>query len=403
MTTKTMEKENCAKSAEEQKNTAEIKKASGEDRFVVAFFLALILCFTAVNLWEMLRSLEPDGRRKGLEKLELVQDHAINAWGALQKAMGKRLAFGSTVYEDVTLLDNGVATMADQFGDITVGIKGAEEGYALAREIGAEYLFVAVPSKERAEEDLPEGVISYANQKYYRMVEALRERGIPHIAMRDVLEADGGDWYSYYYRSDHHWKNNAAFLAYRTITDYMISTGLDKGMREETLLEENYEKRLYEQVFLGTHGRMAGRYYTGLDDYELWLPKYETDYTLEVPSEGIRKEGTFEDCFVNYRNVEHYSFDYYAYYTYLDRDYDHIRITNRLNPDGPKLVILRDSVAVPVSVFLASRCSSIDLIDLRYLKPEDSAEEWIREIQPDLLIEMFGPGYLGVESALDLR
>ena len=31
---------------------------------------------------------------KGLEKLELVQDHAINAWGALQKAMGKRLAFG---------------------------------------------------------------------------------------------------------------------------------------------------------------------------------------------------------------------------------------------------------------------------------------------------------------------
>ncbi len=72
MTTKTMEKENCAKSAEEQKNTAEIKNASGEDRFIVVFFLALILCFTAVNLWEMLRSLEPDGRRKGLEKLELV-------------------------------------------------------------------------------------------------------------------------------------------------------------------------------------------------------------------------------------------------------------------------------------------------------------------------------------------
>lgn len=380
-----------------------MKKTKSEDKFIVVFFLAVIFFFTAVNLWEMVRSLEPDGRRKGLEKLELVQDHAINAWGALQAAMGKRLAFGSTVYEDVTLLDNGVATMADQFGDITAGIAGAEEAYAFAQEIGAEYLFVAVPSKEHSEEDLPEGVISYANQKYYNMVAALEERSIPHIAMRDVLEADGGEWYSYYYRSDHHWKNNAAFLAYQTISDYMFSMGLDGGRREEALSEENYEKRIYEQVFLGTHGRMAGRYYTGLDDYDLWLPKYDTDYTLDVPSEGIHKEGTFEDCFVNYQNVAHYSFDYYAYYTYLDRDYDHIRITNRKNPDGPKLVIIRDSVAVPVSVFLASQCSSIDLIDLRYLSAEASAREWIRGIEPDLLIDMFGPGYLGVESAVDLR
>ena len=117
----------------------------------------------------------------------------------------------------------------------------------------------------------------------------------------------------------------------------------------------------------------------------------------------IHKEGTSEDCFVNYQNVAHYSFDYYAYYTYLDRDYDHIRITNRKNPDGPKLVIIRDSVAVPVSVFLASQCSSIDLIDLRYLSADDSAKDWIREIDPDLLIYMFGPGYLGIESAVDLR
>jgi hypothetical protein len=58
---------------------------------------------------------------------------------------------------------------------------------------------------------------------------------------------------------------------------------------------------------------------------------------------------------------------------------------------------------VPVSVFLASQCSSIDLIDLRYLSADDSAKDWIREIDPDLLIYMFGPGYLGIESAVDLR
>ena len=379
-------------------------KTKTESRnFIAVFFLAVLLVFTAVNLAELLLALEPDGRRKGLEKLELVQDGAINAWGALQKAMGKRVAYGSTVYEDVTLLDNGVATMADQYGDIGCGIKGVKDAYAFSKELGAEFLFMIVPSKERSEEDLPRGVKSYAIPKYEEMVAMTEAEGIPHIAMRDVLEADGAEWYSYYFKSDHHWKTDAAFLGFKKVAEYMAAAGLDGGRNEEALSEENYDKRLYEQVFLGTHGRMAGRYYTGLDDYELWLPKYDTDYVLDVPSESIHKEGSFEDCFVNYGNVAHYSFDYYAYYTYLDRDYDRIHIVNRKNPEGPKLVIVRDSVAVPVSVFLASQCSSLDLIDLRYLKDGDSAKEWIREAEPDMLIYMFGPGYMSVESAMNLR
>ncbi|MCR5118172.1 MAG: hypothetical protein K6B44_00950 [Lachnospiraceae bacterium] len=374
-----------------------------EDGFITIVFMAVIVLFTAVNLAEMVLALEPDGRRKGLEKLEVVQDGAINAWGALQKAMGKRVAYGSTVYEDVTLLNNGVATMADQYGDIEVGKKGVRDAYAFSQELGAEFLFMVVPSKERAEEDLPKGVTSYAISKYEEMVKFLEEEDIPHIAMRDVLEAEGGDWYSYYYKSDHHWKNNAAFAAYRSVAGEMFSRGLDGGRNDVALEESSYEKRLYEQVFLGTHGRMAGKYYTGLDDYELWLPEYDTDYVLDVPSEGIHKEGSFEDCFVNYGNVAHYSFDYYAYYTYLDRDYDRICIENRLNPGGPHIVIVRDSVAVPVSVFLASQCGRLDLIDLRYLKEEDSAKEWIREAAPDMLIYMFGPGYMSVENAMNLR
>ncbi len=373
-----------------------------EDGFITIVFMAVIVLFTAVNLAEMVLALEPEGRRKGLEKLEVVQDGAINVWGALQKAMGKRVAYGSTVYEDVTLLNNGVATMADQYGDIEVGKKGVRDAYAFSKELGAEFLFMVVPSKEESEADLPEGVTSYAISKYEEMVKFLEEEDIPHIAMRDVLKADGGDWYSYYYRSDHHWKNNAAFLGFKEVAQFMASAGIGGG-DEAALSEENYEKRLYEQVFLGTHGRMAGKYYTGLDDYELWLPKYDTDYVLDVPSEGIHKEGSFEDCFVNYGNVAHYSFDYYAYYTYLDRDYDRIHIENRLNPDGPKIVIVRDSVAVPVSVFLASQCSAIDMLDLRYLKEEDSAKEWIREVKPDMLIYMFGPGYMSVENAMNLR
>jgi hypothetical protein len=192
-------------------------------------------------------------------------------------------------------------------------------------------------------------------------------------------------------------------MAFNAISEYMTEIGIDSGASDNTLLSESYDKIIYDNVFLGTHGRMAGKYFTGLDDYELWLPRFDTDYTLVVPSEGIIKEGSFEDCFVNYENLDRYSFDYYAYYTYLGRDYDRIQITNNLNPDGPRIVIVRDSMAVPVSVFLASRCSYIDMIDLRYLQGDDSAKEWIAMDKPDLIIYLFGTGYLGVESAIILR
>ena len=380
-----------------------MKKADLLDKFIPVFFLMIIFCFSAVNFAELIKGAEPEGRRKGLEKLEYMQDTAINAWGALQKAMGKRVAFGSTVYEDVTLLDNGMATLADKYGDISAGIAGVSEAYDFASGMGAEFLYVGAPAKAYTDDDLPEGVISYANAKYFGMIDAVSERDIPYISMRDILDESGNDWYSYFSITDHHWRNSAAFMAFNAISGYMDSIGLDGGYDDEILNPGSYDKIIYDNVFLGTHGRMTGRFYTGLDDYELWIPMFDTDYTLDILSEDIHREGSFEDCFVNYENLDGYSFDYYAYYAYLGRDYDRIQITNNLNPDGPKVVIVKDSMAVPVTVFLAGRCSYIDMIDLRYLQGGDSAKEWIAEDEPDLIIYLFGTGYLGAESAMDLR
>ena len=73
---------------------------------------------------------------------------------------------------------------------------------------------------------------------------------------------------------------------------------------------------------------MVGPLYGGLDDYELWLPDFDTDFTMSVPFSDIQKEGSFEDCFVNYENLEEYSYDYYAYYAYLKEDYELIEIKN---------------------------------------------------------------------------
>ncbi len=367
------------------------------NRGILFFFLITMTILTLVNCFELLTRSDAEGRYEGLDHLDTLEDDAIEMWGAIQYWMGKQIAFGTTTYEDVTLLSNGYATMTDSNSDYHAAILGAEQASALAADLGAAFLYVQAPGKQRYADELPQGVMCYSVQKSELVVEILQQKQIPVIDMRSVLEATGEDWWNYFYRSDHHWNNQAAFIAYQQICEYLQSCGMQ--MNGSYLQPEAYERNVYQDVFLGTHGRMAGRYYTGLDDYELWLPTFDTQFDLTVASQGIHLRGDFEECFVHYENLDHYSFDYYAYYAYLKEDYDCFEIVNESNTSGPHVVIIRDSEAVPVSVFLACQCSELDIIDLRYCGDME-VSAYIREQQPDAIIYLFGPGYLASENAM---
>ena len=370
-----------------------------EKKGIMIFFLLVISVFTCINLYEFLFRTEANGRLAGLNELGTVKEQAVTFWGGIQNILGKDLAFGSTIYEDVTRLNNGYFIMADANSSYEAMLTGCEGAEALASEIGAQFLYVQAPGKQR-EEYLPEGVVCYSEMKRKAVVQELRLRGMDVIDMASVLEKTGEDWMSYFYITDHHWNNDAAFLAYQSICEYMRKNGTK--INENYLDESNFKTILYDDIFLGTHGRMAGPWYTGLDDYELWLPDFPTSFSLAVPSEGIYKEGSFEECFVNYGNLEKYSYDYYAYYSYLQRDYDCIEIKNSNCSEGPSVVVIRDSNAVPVSVFTALQCSELVLLDLRYMK-ENNAMDYIRNQNPDYIIYLFGTGYLGEENVVVMR
>ncbi len=371
-------------------------------RIFMCVFLLITAFFTAVNFYEFAADLEPDGHVKGIAQLELARNYGVDVWGAMQKLMCKRMAFGSTVYSDVAILDNGYATMPDLYPDILPAEEAAADAYDFAKSHGMKFLYVQACGKEETDADLPFGVESSAGTKAAQMTEFLNEQQIPNLSGREILERDGGDWYGYFYRTDHHMRNNAAFL---------IACEMGKYVNEKSGFEteadwmnvDNYSRTEYKDVFLGTHGRMTGRFFTGLDDYELWIPEWDTEMSLDVPSQGIHREGNFEDAFVYYENLAGYSFDYYAYYAYLHQDYDHMILKNENASNDMKMVIVRDSTAVAVSPFLIHDCSEIHLLDLRYMSADEDVYGIIEEIDPDWLIYLFGPGYLGNESAVKLR
>lgn len=366
---------------------------------LVYFFIVVICIFTCINIYEYITGVDSQDT-KGLNKMGLLEDQAVTVWGGVQKCLGKKQAYGSTTYGDVAKMSNGYSFMPEIDADVSPMVSGMTEAKSLADEIGAGFVYVQCPSKQLDKRFFPEGVMDCSVDKYDAMISALDASDVYYIDMKKVLESTDEDWFDYFYESDHHWRNNGAFKAYLEICNKFEADGI--SINESYLDVESYEIKEYTDVFLGSHGRMAGPIYAGLDDYELYLPKWDTSYSINVPSIDMYKEGDFEQCLVHYENLEEYSYDYYAYYAYLKEDYELIEIENKNLPDGPSVVVVRDSSAVPVSCFLSSQCSELDILDLRYLE-DMNAIDYVREKNPDYIIYMFGTGYLGDYEAATLR
>ena len=63
-------------------------------------------------------------------------------------------------------------------------------------------------------------------------------------------------------------------------------------------------------------------------------------------------------------------------------------IENHLNPDGPHILLVRDSMACVVTPFLALDCSTLTLVDTRYFTGD--VAQLAQELQVDLVLVMRG-------------
>lgn len=131
---------------------------------------------------------------------------------------------------------------------------------------------------------------------------------------------------------------------------------------------ENYNIYEYENCFLGSMGREAGAVYSGVDDFTLMYPKFDTQFTRfyqnTVGGKMDKKEGTFYESLLAIQNLTYdgpaYQGDRYG--TYLNGINVEDRITNHLNPEGPRILMIRDSYASVLGVFLANNCDQLDML-----------------------------------------
>ena len=166
--------------------------------------------------------------------------------------------------------------------------------------------------------------------------------------------------------TDSHWKPRCGFIANSYLCEepnrlYGFS------YNKKYIDISNYNIKNYENLFLGCWGKKTGTYFTwdGADDFELITPRFETNLLLEEPLKNVKKEGAFEDTVLYLENLEkdYYNKESYAVYNGGNRQLQIVK--NHLNPNGKRVLIVRDSFACVVTTFLALQTSELHICDVR--------------------------------------
>ena len=110
--------------------------------------------------------------------------------------------------------------------------------------------------------------------------------------------------------------------------------------------------------------------------------------TASLNANGFTRTGPFNQsvCFPE-RVEERDWFGGNPYTYYSGGDYSLATMTNHKNPNGPKVVLLRESFSCALAPFLALSCSELTTIDLRSFSGD--LTETIRALDPDLVITLY--------------
>lgn len=262
-----------------------------------------------------------------------------------------------------------------------------------AREQGAETVFIMPPSKVLydvmgEDKKLP---VNDTNAVQDELLLYLQQNRVSTLDLRTALAESGMTQEELFYRTDRLWTSEAAFVAAGAVVDKIRNDfGDDWDPDHYYCNRENYTADIYYQATVGESGRETGIIYAGKEDYTVLYPRFETDMKWCDLEDGKEKKGDFSEAFITLKQDRKGEYSNPGSAIYLEGVADRDCIINEANPDGPRILCLRDVYMSPVACFLAPVCSRIDLVWARSNHNQIDYEQLIRDGGYDyLLIETY--------------
>lgn len=251
-----------------------------------------------------------------------------------------------------------------------------------------DFLYLLVPREESFyAAGFSSGYSSTSWQDIDSMFGAMTEAGVNAIDMDAYFEQNGWAMEDVFFKTDHHWLPEAAFVAAHESLLFMeenFGIEYDDSMANYDM----WKIDRYEKYFLGSHGKRVGTLYAGVDDFDVIYRKGSDAILSYLPSGSTTWH--YRDSLIDYsklERVDYYNKDPYA--SYIGGDYPIVKIINKNALNDLKILVIGDSFRRPFESFLSSYFSCLYHIDLRHYS-DGTLAEYVENIQPDIVIMCAG-------------
>lgn len=304
--------------------------------------------------------------------------------GFYNKAVGRsNIKRGSQTY---IKLENDQLVYLTEKANMESNIQHLKNFSDFCEDNNMQFMYVNFPSKPSSDNELNDlGYETYVNSNADQLLDGLQEKKVRTLDIRNSIKEWGVDFYSLFYKTDHHWNADAGLFAAQEIINE-LNKEFECDFDSSLLQSDNFDRQVFERCWLGETGRVMTQTYAGLDDFILLKPKYDTSLKYDVEESNKHLEGDFSILLDQkmYNNPNNDIYKTSWYYSYLFLNYGKATIRNNNMKDKQKILIIKDSFALVVAPYMALTAEEVTLWDMRY--NENSVKEYILNNDFDIVI-----------------
>ncbi|MEK4004949.1 DHHW family protein [Paenibacillus sp. FSL H3-0333] len=271
----------------------------------------------------------------------MERDFWIGLKSDADQGLGKKESNGVYLGKDGYLIQKFTPPGHEDLADKLKAIQAFDQATPGLRK----YMMLVPTAASILEDKLPPYASGGDERGYWDKIKDSDLGDIQCVHVSPALEANKEQ--PVYYRTDHHWTTQGAFLAYREL-------GAPMGFTPRN--EDDFNIRQVTSQFYGSLYSKSGFRHIRPDAIELYYPKVPETVSVEYAHEQQSADSMY--AMENLTKKDKYT-------VFFNGNHGLLRITTG-SAEGRRLLIVKDSYANSLIPFLTPHFSEIDVIDLRY-------------------------------------
>lgn len=313
---------------------------------------------------------------------------------SFNKLVGMDIVSGT---DSVVVMRNGYLTFQASEVDTDYAVQSTTYFSCWLKNNGIDFLYIQCPSKENpVDNQLPYGIEDHYNKNADKLLKGLKENGVPYIDLRYKLTEDFEDYYSCFFKTDHHWTPETGIWAAGQIADE-FNNRYNYGFSDKIGSLENYNIEVFEDYCFGSQGKKVTLRYADPEDISFIYPKADTDFTVQY-DKGEILNGRFEETLLKksvFDKIDYYNISTYSAYFHGNHSISTVR--NNKVANGKRMVYIMDSFSASVIPYLATEVEEMLMLDIRSFN--GSVTKAISDFRPDTVVVAYNPSTFTADTS----